>query len=766
MVNLLDKLSKKPIPIIALVVIVTLLSLVGIMNNARIETNLDKYMPKENPAFVFSDQAEEWFNIKDGVLFVIESPDGVFCESTLRKVKEITLRLQNMSQIELGDVNSLYTTDNIVSSESGLDVNKFYVEVPSSRDELDKIRKAVIDNEMVYGRILSKDETATLILAELKPEVVFTQELYDDILQIKKEFENPENIYVAGRPIVEGTLAQLAPKDMQKMFPIVMLLIIIVMLIVLRSFKSLLIVILIVIMSTIWTFGLMSWLNIPIYAVSTMIPVMLIAIGIAYSIYLFNNISLFRKSNPDAEKNEVIRDMLQAMWKPVMMSALTTAVGFISLISSEIWPVKYFGLFTAFGIISAFFLSLVFLPAALRLFGLPKQKKIKEGESNSNLFEKIVHSILKYKFIILTATAIVLIISIFGIRKVWIDTSFLRNFEEISDIVQADQFVNERFAGTTMLNVILEGEDDTFKNPEVWEQIDVLQTKLEELPEVGLTFSLADFLKKMNTSMYADNPDYDIVPEARDVLAQYLLLYSMAGDPDNLDKVVDYNYKRANISVTLKGDNSKLIQRVVDFIDDNSGSIEGVSVRYAGSAYKGLVFSGLILEGQVLSIIISIILVIILLSLMFNRLSVGLIGSIPIILTSLISFGLMGFANIPLGATTALVASISLGIGIDFAIQFLHRYRVNFVKETDIVRISILTLSHTGRAIFFNAVIIIIGFIVLLFSLFPPNRELGALISLNMFFCFFGTLVIMLIVINLTNLRFKSKKEEVKQYRQ
>ena len=759
MIILLEKLSKRPILIMMIVAIVTLLSVFEIMNNARIETNLDKYMPKANPAFIFSDQAENWFNIKNGVLFVIENPNGVFCESTLKKVKEITEKLQEMPQIERGDVNSLYTTDNIVSSETGLDVNKFYVEVPNTSEGLEKIRQNVINNEMIFGRMLAKDEKATLILAELKNGVVFSKELYGEILKIAKDYKGPENIYVAGRPIVEGTIAQLAPKDMKKMFPIVMLLIIFIMLIVLRSFKSLLLVILIVVMSTIWTFGLMSALKIPIYAVSTMIPVMLIAIGIAYSIYLFNNISLYRKSNPNAEKSEIIYDMLHAMWKPVLMSALTTAIGFTSLITSEVWPVKYFGLFTAFGVISAFTLSLVFLPAALNLFGLPKQRIITGKNDSSILSEKIVYLILNYKFMILTGTAIVIIISFFGVQKVWIDTSFLRNFENSSNIVQADRFINAHFAGTTMLNVILEGEDDTFKDPKVWEKIDSLQTKLERLPEVGLTFSLGDFLKRMNMAMNSDSIEYDRIPPSRDMLAQFLLLYSMAGNPSNLDKLVDYNYKRANISINLKGDNSKLIQKTIDFIDANSYSLKGISIKYAGSAYKGLVFSNLILEGQISSILISIILVILLLAIMFKSVSVGLIGSIPVILTSLISFALMGFANIPLGGTTALVASIAMGIGVDFAIQFIQRYKVNSLDESDKVQIAIKTMSHTGRAIFYNALIVTTGFIVLLFSAFPPNRELGALISLNMFFCFVGTLAVMLIVINLIKPHLVSKKE-------
>ena len=183
-------------------------------------------------------------------------------------------------------------------------------------------------------------------------------------------------------------------------------------------------------------------------------------------------------------------------------------------------------------------------------------------------------------------------------------------------------------------------------------------------------------------------------------------------------------------------------------------------MNYAGSGYKGLVFADLILEGQIRSLIMSLIIVILLLSLMFKNIWIGLFGSVPIIVTALISFGVMGFLGIPLNTTTALLSSIAVGIGIDYAVHFIDQYRHNAQNTGDKMLTAQLTMAHSGRAIIFNAIAVIAGFLVLIFSVFPPNRELGALVSLNMFTSFLGTLTILLVLLYESNLYFKKNKKK------
>lgn len=723
-------------------------------NNAHMETDLDEYMPKTHPAFVYSDQAEEWFNINDGILIAIENPQGIYNTESLSKIKDISIKLQEMSQFDENDVMSLYTADNIVGSEDGMDVQPFFGDSPLVGGMLDSLRNNVKSNDMVFGRMVSTDETVALIVASMEDDA-FTDDFYNEIMTFAKSYEDGQDkIYVAGRPIIEGTLGQLGPEDMKRMVPIVMLVISLVLLVLLRSFRATFITLSSVLISTIWAFGLMAAVGVPIYSVSTMMPVMLIAIGVAYGIYFYNHLNKFFVSNPYSSNIEAVLHTVKVLWKPLTMAAFTTMIGFFSLLTSEVYPIKFFGLFTAFGIFMAYVLALVFLPATILIIGNKKRKiKINDDVETYTLMNRITDKLLANKKIVYLSLAVILVVSVVGIQKVWINSSFLEKFEPTSEIAITDGFVNQKFGGTSTLNVILESDDyDAFKQPENLVLVDALQTETEQLMKVGNSFSLADYIKRMNKVMNADDESFYSIPESSEMIAQYLLLYEMSGDPENLVKVVNYDYNKLNVTFQLKGDDSKTINEALAVIDSFKTKFDenGIQVKYAGSGYKALIFSDLILEGQIKSIIMSMVLVFLLLVVMFRNLKAGLIGSIPIVVTALISFGVMGLSDIALSTTTALLSSIAIGIGVDYAIHFLQNYKV-YVRKTDSRHDAIHeTMKHTGSAIFSNALVVIAGFLVMLFSVFPPNRMLGLLVSMNMFTSFVGTLSIMMILVYTT----------------
>lgn len=158
MKNLLHKLLRIPKTILLLTLIITVFFFIQMKSKASMETNLDKYMPQNHPAFIYSDEAEEWFNIKDGIIIAIENANGIYNSETLQKIKQITKDLQKFDEIEKSDVTSLYTADNIVGTEDGMDVKAFYKRVPKTPEKLDVLQQKVKANEMVMGRLVSSDE--------------------------------------------------------------------------------------------------------------------------------------------------------------------------------------------------------------------------------------------------------------------------------------------------------------------------------------------------------------------------------------------------------------------------------------------------------------------------------------------------------------------------------------------------------------------------------------------------------------------------------
>src|SRR6056297_2121147 len=749
---------KKPIITLLILMAITAFFAYQIYDKARIETNLEEYMPDSHPAFVKSDQYEDIFDINDSVVIAIENSNSIYNKETLKQIKEMENMLAGLEEINEDEIRSLTNVDNIEGSEMGLEIKPFFNDVPESQPRFDRLKKQVQDNNMVSGRLVSENNNVALIGAEIAKGGADRIKLYEKIQNLVESIEGPGKVYIAGQPIVEGTLAKLMPQDMRVMIPLVILVISIVLLFTFRSFKSTLLTLGVVLFSTIWAFGLMSFFNIPIYAVSTMIPVMLIALGVADGIHLLIHLKDNVKNNSTITQKEAITDMVDNMWKPVVMTSITTAVGFISLLTSDVYAVKYFGLFTAFGVISAMVLSLIFIPAGLMIFNIPKFRKSngKNTQKMDKLLTSIADTVLAKQKMIIVLEIIILVAGAIGAQSLWINSSFLSKFQKDEEIKIANNFINEHFGGTTNLNVIIKSENnDALKNPTYLKDIWQLQKELEKIPEVGDSLALTDFLRRINKVMNEDQKEYNKVPDSRELVAQYLLLYSMSGDPDNLNRVVDYDYRRVNLQVNLKNDDARLISSVIDKIENyqKNSSLSELEIDFAGSAYTNRVFANLIFEGQIKSLVLSIILVIILLAILFKSFIAGLFGSLPIIITAMLTFGIMGYLNIALNTTTALISSIAVGMGIDYSIHLLSKYKKYGNKGLSNKMAAKETIEHAGKAITYNAVVVIAGFMVLIFSSFPPNRELGYLVSLSLFSSFVLTLTLVVALID----RYKPK---------
>ena len=286
MKNFLDRVAQKPFLVLASIIALTFIFVLAMGKYTVLETNLDAYMPATHPAFVYSDEAEELFGINDAILFAVEHPDTIYNSGTLEKIKRISEELaERFEEIEFEDVTSLYTAENISSDEWGLTVESFYTDTPETGKEIEALQNAVRGNDMIHGRIVSADEKSTLIIADIGDDD-FSNSFYDNLQEFAAEWEGPETIHIAGRPIVEGELTRLGPKDMTRMAPLVIIIMTIILLFLLKSLRHTILNLIIVLFGTLTAFGAMALLRVPVYTLSTMIPVMLIAIGVADGIHM------------------------------------------------------------------------------------------------------------------------------------------------------------------------------------------------------------------------------------------------------------------------------------------------------------------------------------------------------------------------------------------------------------------------------------------------------------------------------------------------
>ena len=312
MIKFFGFITKYPKSTLILLILVTL-TFGSQLPNLRMETDAESMIPQGHPAILYNDKAEELFDIKDAIIIGIvnEGADGIFNPETLALVYRLTTQLADMEGISAvadDDVVSLSTIDNIIGTEFGFEVSPFMEEVPIEQSEIESLRNKIYANGIYIGGIVSKDGTTTAIYAELEAGLENRSRVYRQVeTLVTEEMANggPEKIYLAGRPVLEVMFGDYMAADMQKMFPLVIVVVIVVLFVIFRSLAGVLLPFLVVVGSVIWSMGIMALFDVPMFTISTQIPVILMAVGTAYGIHILNKY-FQEKENGTKEDNQVL----------------------------------------------------------------------------------------------------------------------------------------------------------------------------------------------------------------------------------------------------------------------------------------------------------------------------------------------------------------------------------------------------------------------------------------------------------------------------
>src|SRR5690606_16001025 len=309
-------------------------------------------------------------------------------------------------------------------------------------------------------------------------------------------------------------------------------------------------------------------------------------------------------------------------------------------------------------------------------------------------------------------------------------TDYLRFFDARSEARQAYQLVQDKFGGVDTVQIILEGD---ILEPDTLRAMEALQAELEAMPWLGDSMSVVDIVKEVGRALNEDDPAYAVIPDSRAAVAQYLLLLSMSGD-STLEQFLTFDQATAKIEVpvatTSAQERADVLRRIDELAQEMLGPYGRVHV--TGLPYLVDGMAQLITTGQIQSLVISVAGVLVLLSIMVGSLRKALLCLSPILLTIAINFGVMGWAGMDFDVINALVASVVVGVGIDYSIHVYSRYREESVHGRGPRDAAITTLATTGRAVLLNAAAVAAGFLVLLLSVFPPLRVFGFLVALTM----------------------------------
>ncbi len=719
----------------------------------KTDTNPKNMLPATSDVRVWNDEVDKTFALYEDMIVVgIKNERGIVNANTLSKIKNITDEIMKIKGVASRDVNGFPTITNVTAEKGTLRVAPLMTDIPKNEVELKAFKKDLFDNPLFLNRIISKDGKTTAIYIPLE-KGANGKEIADRIREIVKKEKGDEKYYVAGDPVARDTFGAEMFKLMGIFSPIAGMIMFIAIYLMFRNLSLAISMMMVAMISIIWSMGLLIGLGFPIHIMSSMSPVFLMAIA-TDSIHIFNEFYFRYKERKD-KKAAIIETML-AVGRPVRYTALATAAGFAVLMFMHIIPVKVFGFGLAFGTVALRLLSFSFIPAILTFVKEEKIEKASEREdiglSRTAQLLKNLSSLGAHKpKATVFVGLILLVVAVIGTTKIVVNNNMVEWFKKNSEIRIADRVMNQALGGTSLGYVVaISREDDFIKTPEAMRYIEGIQRHLEKLPVVGKTSSVVDYVKRINRVLHNDDPKYDVVPETKEMIGQYIFLFSMSAKPSDLDNVVDYPFKKANIWIQLKTWDAQGMRDVIKAVEEyKMANPTPMEFKPAGIAYFNLVWNDAVLWDMLRGFIIAMIVVFVILAFNFRSIKWAIVGYIPLLFTILLIYGVVGFIGKDFDMPISVLSCLSLGMAVDFAIHFISRFKQRLVEgqesgvgsqesqikypgpltiDSRLTDSLLWTAARPGKGIMRNAVLFASAFSVMLFAPLTPYITVGAFI--------------------------------------
>ncbi|WP_136481322.1 efflux RND transporter permease subunit [Cognatitamlana onchidii] len=729
------------------------------------DTSYDAFLPKDDPILTFRNKTKEVFGLKDPMVIAIVNENGVFNTKTLKLVQELSDALKTVKGIDPDQITSLYTENNIVGTEDGLEVNPFYEIDELSNDKAKDVKHAINDFELYQGSLVSKDHTTTLILAEMLDTYDKKQhEVYKSLIKLLDTYQpNNSKLYLAGEGAVSGYLIKYIDEDAMKTNPFAAVVISIILIFAYRRLRGVVIPNIMVLASVGIALGTMAAFGVDFYVITNGLPVVLIAIAVADGIHILGEYYEATSMHPEFSQKELVMHTMVNMWRPIVITSITTIAGFLAVsASSYMPPMTYFGLFGALGVFAALVYAVFFIPSALMLVK-PQTSKAYKSDQKVDRFGKIMEFVgvlvIKYPRVILAVAFLIILFGINGASKLEINEDRITNFQSDESIVKADAIINSKTDGTSYLDIYVETpeNEDIFK-PNNLQKIQDLQYYAETLPHVKGSISIVDFLKKMNQSLHENNPEYYKVPENKDLIAQYFLLYSASGDPTDFDNYVDYDYRLANIRLRMDTGKYEFEKPVVDAINSylgNNFNSDTIKATTTGKVTVDAYWINRLGFNHFLGAGLALLVVLLVSALSFRSFSAGLLTIIPVSISVLFIYTVMGLLNIWLAVGTSMFAAIAIGIGVDFAVHTVDRLKFLLNDQGLPVKQAYSEFyKSAGRALLFNFLALALGFSVLMTSSVPPLSKFGFLVAVAVSVSFIGSMTLLPAIVLVSKPKF------------
>ena len=707
-----------------------------------LDTDYRVFFSEDNPQLKAFEQLQNTYTKTDNVMFVLAPKDGnVFTPETLASIARLTeAAWQIPYSIRVDSITNYQHTE---AEGDDLHVADLVPEeVLSDLDEpaLQRIRKIAVNEPLLVNHLISGTGHVTGVNVTIQlpddtsgkevPEVTaFSRDLVEQL-----KAGNPDlDVYLTGMVIMNNSFPEVSVHDQQTLVPMVFGIIVLTLVLLLRSFVATVGTFLIIIFSILIAMGMTGWVGMPLTPPSASSPTIIMTLAVADCVHIL--VSFLHSMRDGLDKRTAMIESIRINLQPVFLTTVTTIIGFLSMNFSDAPPFRDLGNIVATGVAAAFIFSMTFLPALMLV--LPVRVKVKAAQK-AQLVDRFAEMVIARRNFLFWGMGIIIVVLVSFVPRNELNDEFIKYFDETVDFRTATEFTTANLTGLYTVDYSLgNGKEGGINEPEFLRDVERFADWFRAQENVLHVSTLTDTMRRLNMNMHGDDPDWYLLPDTRELAAQYLLLYEMSL-PYGLDlnNQIDISKSATKLTVFLQSLSSNELLAMEDaaqqWLAENAPHLQSTgaspSLMFAYIGQRNI--RSMLVGTSVALVLISLILIFAL-----RSLKIGLISLIPNMAPAAMGFGLWGLLYGQVGLGLSIVAGLTLGIVVDDTVHFLSKYlrarREQGMNSEDAIRYAFNTV---GVALLVTTIVLVAGFLVLAQSTFKLNSDMGLLTSITIAF--------------------------------
>lgn len=722
----------------------TLLAATG-LPKLEVDTGLDSLIPASDPSRLIYQQVMGEFGSDNKTIIYIKDDDLwtpeklLILEGLHRKVE----RIKNVTSVDsLFNLHTIHGKDGKIESMSVLS------EAPATVEEALAAKKRALANPLFIGNFFSDNGNVLAMIVSvinLEEDQDFNRKIHQQLEALLSENRSDfEKIIQVGSPRINAELKSRLFDDFKLLGPLSAVVLFISILFFMRSVLSAVIPVVTSVLTIIWTFGMLGWVGIPLNILSAMLPSLIIVIGSTEDTHMMAAYFRGLQNNVGNSRDKAIHYMARHIGLPLVLTVLTTALGFSSNMFSNIGLIQHFAFASTFAMLANGVVTILVVPLLLSVYGPEKNISVVDDRESDRLPDRILkvfrYSQDNYPVSVLLFTAVMCVFFIYHASKLYVTNDPLSYIPSDSALIKDTKRIHDDLAGIKIFFIRLDtNKVNAFQRPVNINKLVEIQRFMDKQGVFDQSISLADHLAFANSEFRGEYAEMSL-PETRQLVAQYLIFFHRS----DLDSYVSHDYSRANIVVRHNINDSHTLNAYIDELQEVVRDIAGSEIKTNIVSENLMVNQAAesLMVAQVKALTLLLVLIFIIMSVMFTSFRGGAIAMIPAIIPITMMFGVMGYLNIPLNPGTAMVAVIGIGIAIDGTIHLLARYNELCRHTSDYIGAVNTAVKEEATPLIISSIALSIGFGILLLSNFTVVAQFGALAAVTMLFSIYANLLI------------------------